>query len=152
MGPLRPTRGPASRVAPGFARLARMPSKSTLLEAVNASQDALVERDIQKYLSLLAEDVVLEDASASNPIRGRDSARHFIGGLLGAFSELKFTERTALLLGGRVALRFTLEFKTAAGKPGSFAGVNVFEFDEAGKITRLANFYDLDTLAAALRA
>lgn len=128
----------------------RMPSKSTLLEVVTASQDALVERDIQKYLSCLAEDVVLEDPSTP-PVRGRDAARHFIGGLLGAFSRIAFTERKLLPLGNRVAMRFTMAFTTMAGKPGALEGVDVFEFDDAGKIARMASYYDLDALAATLR-
>ncbi|HZF55793.1 MAG TPA: nuclear transport factor 2 family protein [Polyangiaceae bacterium] len=120
-----------------------------IADIVNASQDALVERDVDRYLSFMAEDVVLNDPTMP-PTTGRDGARRFVEGILGLCSELAFVDRKVFVSGRSAAMRFTLRCRTASGKEALLEGVDVFEVNEAGLIQQCASYYDPSPMAALM--
>lgn len=120
---------------------------TNVADIVNASQDALVARDIDKYLSFVSEDVVLLDPTTPRAT-GRDAARRSVEGLLALCSEIAFTDRKVFLLGKSVAMRFTLRVRTVSGKEGSLEGIDIFEVNDGGLIQAMTSYYDLSQLAA----
>jgi ketosteroid isomerase-like protein len=114
---------------------------------VNETQDALLARDIDRYVALLAEDVVVLDPAAP-PLQGRAAARKFVESLVGMLSEMTFVERKVIPFGRSAAMRFTLKVKTNTGKEGVMEGVDIFEFDDADLIRKITSYYDPSALAA----
>lgn len=123
-------------------------SNPSIVELVHASQDALVARDIDSYLALLADDVVLDDPAAP-PLRGHEGARELLSSLLAGLPELAFVERKVWARGDRATMYFRLRFTSVTGKQGELEGIDLFEFNSAGKIQRLTSFYDAAAMAAA---
>jgi ketosteroid isomerase-like protein len=122
---------------------------TNVADVVNASQDALVERDVDRYLSLLAEDVILDDPSMPRST-GREAARKFAEGLLGMCSEIAFLDRKVFVAGRSAAMRFTLRCRTASGKEAVVEGIDIFEVNEAGLLQSCKSYYDPSPLAALM--
>ncbi len=120
-----------------------------IADIINASQDALVERDVDRYLSFMAEDIVINDPSAPRTT-GRDGARKFMEGLLGLCSEIAFVDRKVFVVGRSAAMRFALRCRTASGKEALIEGVDIFEVNEAGLIQRCTSYYDPSPMAALM--
>jgi ketosteroid isomerase-like protein len=120
-----------------------------IADIVNASQDALVERDVERYVSFLAEDVVLNDPSMPRST-GRDAARKFAEGILGLCSEIAFVDRKVFVVGRSAAMRFALRCRTASGKEAVLEGVDIFEVNEAGLIQQCTSYYDPSPMAALM--
>jgi ketosteroid isomerase-like protein len=116
---------------------------------INASQDALVERDVDRYVSLMAEDVAIDDPSAPRTT-GREAARKFAEGLLGLCSEVAFLDRKVFVAGRSAAMRFTLRCRTASGKEAVVDGIDVFEVNEAGLVQSCKSYYDPTPLGALM--
>jgi ketosteroid isomerase-like protein len=117
---------------------------SKLTEIVLASQDAIMARDVEKYLSFFTDDVEGSDP-ASPPFHGKEGLRTHVGHLLAALTEMRFLDRKAFPNGKGVALRFAIEAK-AGGKTLVIEGVDVFEFDDEDKIRRVTSYYDPSAL------
>jgi len=120
-----------------------------IADIVNASQYALFERDISRYLSFLADDVVLNEPSVP-PTIGRDGARRFAEGILGLCSEIVFVDRKVFVSGRSAAMRFMLRCRTASGKEALLEGVDIFEVNEAGLIQQCTSYYDPSPMAALM--
>lgn len=120
---------------------------TNIADIVNASQDALAARDVEKYLSFVADDVVLLDPTTPRAT-GRDAVRKSVEGLLALCSEIAFADRKTFIVGKSVAMRFTLRLRTVSGKEGSLEGIDVFELNDDGLIQAMTSYYDMSQLGA----
>ncbi|XXX73108.1 glutathione S-transferase N-terminal domain-containing protein [Sorangium sp. So ce134] len=122
-----------------------------IVKIIHASQDALVARDVDAYLALLSDDVVVCDPSTPRLV-GRDAVRRYVEGLLASFTEVEFLDRKVFPLGLGAAMRFTLRTKTADGRDGTLDGVDVFELNEQRKIAKITSYLDATGASAAAPA
>lgn len=120
------------------------------LDVVKASQDALAAGDLDKYVSMLALDVVARDPVAS--VTGRDGVRQHLSALFASARSVSFLERKLYLTGNKVAMKFTLRLETIAGREGTFEGIDVFELNDGGQIQRITSFYNPGDLAGLFGA
>ncbi|AKT41003.1 nuclear transport factor 2 family protein [Chondromyces crocatus] len=120
----------------------------TIVDIVNASQDALISGDIEKYLSLFAEDVVAVDPMFP-PTIGLDALRHHVEALLAALDRPRFVERRIFAIGRSAAFRYTIEANFAGGGPVSLVGVDVFEINDAGRIRSVTSYFDPSAFTAS---
>ncbi|KYG03034.1 hypothetical protein BE21_04730, partial [Sorangium cellulosum] len=122
-----------------------------IVKIIHASQDALVARDVDAYLALLSDDVVVSDPSTPRLV-GRDAVRRHVEGLLASFSEIEFLDRKVFPLGLGAAMRFTLRTRTADGRDRTLDGVDVFELNEQREIARITSYLDAPGASAAAPA
>ncbi|WP_437807338.1 glutathione S-transferase N-terminal domain-containing protein [Sorangium sp. So ce1078] len=115
--------------------------ENEIAKIINASQDALVAGDVDAYLAMMSDDVVVCDPSTPRLV-GRDAVRRYIEGLLASFSEIAFLDRKVFPLGLGAAMRFTLRTRTADGRDGTLEGVDVFELNEQRKIAKITSYFD----------
>jgi ketosteroid isomerase-like protein len=118
-----------------------------ITEVIAASQDALVAFDLDRYLSLFAEDAEVIDPSLP-PLRGRDALRAFLGGFTSLLRSMRFVDRKIFAFGRSAAMRFSVEVVATNGNTMLWEGVDVFEFDEHDRIRRVTSYYDPASLAA----
>ncbi|HLM71204.1 MAG TPA: nuclear transport factor 2 family protein [Polyangiaceae bacterium] len=122
---------------------------TSVADIVIASQDAVIERNVDRYASFLAEDVVIDDPTMPQLV-GRDAARKFVEGIVATCPEIAFADRKVFVSGRTAAMRFTLRFRTTSGKEALVEGVDVFEVNEAGLIQHLKSYYDPGPFAALM--
>ncbi|EYF00485.1 nuclear transport factor 2 family protein [Chondromyces apiculatus] len=114
---------------------------TSIIDIVNASQDALLAGNVERYLALFAEDVI-SAGPVSPPSRGRAALKHHVEALLAGFSSIRFVERQVFAVGRSAALRYSLEAESHSGKPVRLTGVDVFEIDEDSRIHRVTSYFD----------
>jgi len=122
-----------------------------ITEIIAASQDALVALDVDRYLSVFAEDVEIIDAGMP-PLQGLDALRAFLGGFTGLVRSMRFLDRKIFPLGRAAAMRFSLEIVGTNGNTVLWEGVDVFELDEHERIRRVTSYYDPASLAPLMTA
>ena len=104
-------------------------------------QEAERTRDVEPLVRLFSEDAEVESPMLHRAHRGHDGARQFWKEYLGAFGEVRsqFTDTR------RGESSATLEWKSDGtlpdGKPISYRGVSLIEFD-GGKVKRFRTYYD----------
>jgi hypothetical protein len=124
----------------------------TNLEAGRATpphpfQRAFLARDTDAIAEMLAPDVVLNSPIISTQFRGRAEVADLFGAVLEALEEFRYTDT--------IEAEFTLvvAFNARAGRQG-LQGVDLFRFDENGKISEITVLIrplaGLTALAAAL--
>ena len=112
--------------------------------------DAINATDSRAIAALYAEDGVHEDVPAGTTARGREEIAAFVDGTLGQFRDVRFEPVSGRQEGDLAVLEYTLSVTDiASGRPLSYRGVLVFEFDET-LIRRTADYYDLATILGQL--
>lgn len=119
-----------------------------ILRVVNGSQDAFVERDLERYLSYFREDVVAIDATMR--LEGRAQVRAFTAQIYELIARLAFVERRVFVVGETAAQHYKLRLTLANGKETTFEGMDVFELDGERRIFRLTSYYDPAEMQAVL--
>ena len=85
-------------------------------------------------------------------MRGQDGAKAFLSGFLPILSKAQFRPGTVRVGGTRAAFARTMEAEGKKGQMGTGEGIDVLEFNEAGKIVRTYAFWNPGPLVAELTA
>jgi uncharacterized protein (TIGR02246 family) len=124
----------------------------TLLDvraAIGAYFDGVNAGRYDDVAALFAEDAVLL-APGTKPRRGREQIAAYFPAVLARYPE-HFDDPTRVLVDGRAAaveIDFTGRLDT--GAPIAFQAIDVFDFDERGRIVRLTTWYDSHRLRKQL--
>ncbi|MFJ5230899.1 nuclear transport factor 2 family protein [Kitasatospora sp. NPDC088391] len=141
---------PAARTAPAAAPVrgdAAMPTEQQVRTAVQGYVDSFNTRDRDKFLALLAEDVVQVDPVGSPANTGRAALADFWDGLFGSVEKVEFAVTDLIVSGDEAALTFHI-VQTTPGGPVVVDGVDVFRIDGDGRIAEVRGYVD----AAHVRA
>lgn len=112
-----------------------------MLAAVEGYKKAFATGDRDAWLALFADDVEQVDPYPSPANVGHEAIGGFWDRSFAMASDFQFDGPDPIVAGDRVAMPFTCSM-SAGGARYAFDGVDVFEFDEAGKISRLTAYWD----------
>jgi steroid delta-isomerase len=106
--------------------------------------------DTDAFVELFAEDVVFQDPVGTPTLTGPEGVRKFHIRLQKSWQSLEMTPRATFPRGGRAAVYWTAEGLSGTGKAIRFAGVDVFEVDDAGRIRRVEGYWPIEEVIAQM--
>ncbi len=107
--------------------------------------------DPAAYVACFDVTAVVHDPYGSTPHKGAGALREFFGGIAHAIQDVRIQADSVYAAGNRAAV--VCEGKAIGKnlKPVEVAGIDVFEFNEAGRITALWAYWDPAAVLAKLR-
>ncbi len=113
-------------------------------EQVRAAVDGYVQSfataDRDRFLSVLAPDVVQEEPAGSTPNQGVDALAGFWETLWSTVEAIEFESREVYVAGSEAALVFTIVQHPRAGGTLTIDGVDTFRIDDQGRIAHIRGF------------
>ncbi|GAA2402510.1 hypothetical protein GCM10010191_07480 [Actinomadura vinacea] len=119
-----------------------MASTSLVETAVDRYSAAIAARDADAWAANFAPDATSEDPVGGAPVTGRDALRAFQQGIFDAFPVMILTPVERFYGGGQAAVKWTCHVE-AGERSADFEGINVYEVDADGRITRQKAFWDM---------
>jgi steroid delta-isomerase len=126
-------------------------STETMRDVIDRYFSAWCRLDSAAYAACFTAEAVLHDPYGSTPQQGSQGLRIFFTGVANALSEVRIEADTVFPAGNRAAVVFHGKGTGKNGKVVEVKGVDVFEFDEAGRITTLWAYWDSAAVLAKLR-
>jgi steroid Delta-isomerase len=120
-------------------------------ETVDRYFAAIAALDEDAFVGTFAPDGVSYDPVGAEPSAGEDGLRRFFGGITRTFRSMVLTPDDTFHAGGQVAVRWTGRGETHEGVRVEYSGIDVFEIDDAGGITRMWAYWHPRELFAQLR-
>ncbi|MBY0503945.1 MAG: nuclear transport factor 2 family protein [Bryobacteraceae bacterium] len=102
------------------------------------------------FAACFAADCELNDPVGAPVIHGQAGAHAFYSGIAQLLSKIEMRPVQVNLGGNRAAFSWTMHAEGKAGQKAESAGIDVLEFDEAGKIVRSWGFWNPGPFVAAL--
>ena len=116
-----------------------MPTPEQMQAAVETYVRALNAADLDTIISLYAEDALVEDPVGSSPKRGLDEIRAFYAGSLRMKLHVEL-EGNVRAVANEAAFAFSVSFEVQ-GRTTTIRPIDVFRFDEAGRIVQMRAFF-----------
>lgn len=107
--------------------------------------------DREAWVAVFAKDGESHDPVGAPPHRGHAALRAFFDGIVGLTRTIGLYEDDVYICGDRAAVKWTGRGIGKNGKPFQFEGIDVFEVDAHGQITRLNAYWDPALLMAQLQ-
>jgi steroid Delta-isomerase len=120
--------------------------------AVDRYFAAIAALDEDAFVTAFAPDGVSYDPVGAEPSEGEAGLRRFFQGITRTFRQMTLTPDHTFHAGGHVAVKWTGRGESHEGVAVEYAGVDVFEIDDDGRITRLWAYWDPRELFAQLRS
>ena len=103
---------------------------------------ALRAMDEKRWVNTFAADAVSYDPVGTPAIEGHEKLAEFFQTITAAFKEVGLTENDVFIAAASAAVKWTGRGTSKAGKDVKFEGIDVFEFNEAGKIQTLRAYWN----------
>lgn len=126
-----------------------MPSPN---DTINSYFDAIRRMDADAWVSCFAADSVAYDPAHGSARRGLKAHRAFFEGVAAQFVELDFRAGETFICGNRAAVSFSAHCRAGNGRQAEVRGIDVFQFDDDGKIMQLDGYWNPAPLFEAARA
>ncbi|MCQ8190272.1 nuclear transport factor 2 family protein [Streptomyces rugosispiralis] len=110
--------------------------------AVDRYFAAVAARDAAAWAANFAAEGSSEDPVGGEPAIGREALRAFQQSIFDAFPVMVLTPRARYFGANQAAVTWTCHVETD-GRAADFDGVNTYEVDEEGRITRQKAFWDM---------
>ena len=108
--------------------------------AVDGYVQSFVSADRDRFLSILAPDVVQEEPAGSTPNQGVDALGGFWDSLWSNLQAIEFESRELYVAGDEAALVFTIVQHPKSGGRVTIDGVDTFRIDDRGRIAHIRGF------------
>jgi steroid delta-isomerase len=128
-----------------------MSSAREVRDTVDRYFAAWASLDPAAYAACFSDAAVVHDPYGSTPHRGAKALREFFSGIAQALEEARIEAEAVHVAGNRAAVVFRGKAVGKNRKPVEVVGVDVFEFDEAGRITNLWAYWDSAAALMKLR-
>lgn len=122
------------------------------VDVVASFYAALRSNDVEAWLTNFAADAIAHDPVGAPPHSGHSGLRAFLSGVLTQFETFGLTEDEVFLAPQGAAVKWTGRGRGRNGRPVEFHGIDVFEFDQEGKISSLKAYWDAAPVMATLAA
>ena len=113
-----------------------------------ALQELESSRDLDAFVAVFADDVTLYRPETQQQLDGAEGARAFWQQYLATFDHVA-SDFSRVVDGEVAVLEWTATGALPDGTPLTYAGVSLLDFDDSGKVTRFATYFD--TQAFGLR-
>lgn len=121
-------------------------------QTIQAYAAAISELNTEAFVACFAADCELNDPVGAPPAVGQEGARAFFTGFLPILASIKFVPGPIHEGGQRAAFTWTMEGEGKKGQRAAGDGIDVFEFNDEGKIVRSYGFWNAGAFVAALTA
>ncbi|HKO60637.1 MAG TPA: nuclear transport factor 2 family protein [Pyrinomonadaceae bacterium] len=111
---------------------------------------ALRAMDEKRWVNTFAADAVSYDPVGTPAMEGHEKLAEFFQTITAAFNEVGLTENDVFIADASAAVKWTGRGTSRAGKDVKFEGIDVFEFNEAGKIQTLRAYWNPAVMVAQL--
>ncbi len=102
------------------------------------------------FVACFSADCELNEPVGAPAHVGQEGARTFFNGMAPLISKIEFRAGPVYLCGQRAAFSWTIEAEGKSGQASNADGIDIFEFNEAGKIARSVAYWDPGPFVAAL--
>ncbi|HEX3526532.1 MAG TPA: SgcJ/EcaC family oxidoreductase [Thermoanaerobaculia bacterium] len=123
-----------------------MADRKTIEATIRAYAAAWAAGDRAAWLDTFAESATQEDPVGSRVRRGRAEIGEFWDTAMAAFDSIEIVPRNIFVVGDEAAMEWTINAVTARGGV-TFGGVDVFTFDDAGRIASVRAYWERARLA-----
>jgi steroid delta-isomerase len=106
--------------------------------------------DQQAWVNTFAEDAVTYDPVGAQPTSGHQKLGEFFQTMTAAFKEVGLTEEEVFIAGNSAAVKWSGRGISKQGRKVRFAGIDVFEVNEAGKIQTVYAYWNPAEMVAQL--
>lgn len=117
-------------------------SSDAISRAIKDYFAALRAMDERAWVNTFAPDAVSYDPVGTAAIEGHKGLAEFFQTITAAFKEVGLTENDVFIAGNGAAVKWTGSGTSKAGKKVHFEGIDVFEFNEDGKIQKLHAYWN----------
>ena len=129
-----------------------MTNLQTKTDVVANFYATLRSNDVEAWLTNFSENAIAFDPVGTPPLEGHTGLRKFMSGVLEQFETFGLTEDDIFLVPPAAAVKWTGRGRGKNGRQIEFQGIDVFEFDDDGKILSLKAYWDVAPVMAALAA
>ena len=98
------------------------------------------------------EDATIHDPYGATPVQGVVELREYFDAIAKVLQEFRVEAVSVFISGDRAAALFRRTGIGKSGKPFTVEGINVFEFNHAGRITNLWSYWDAAAVLAQLKS
>lgn len=119
-------------------------------QAVRIYFDALGTADAEAFVALFSSDVRFTDPVGQTTLEGQEGVARFHKGLRRAWSELSMVPVAVHVRGSAAAAQWAARGRSTSGNDIAFEGINVFEVDDEGRITRVDGYWDFEGVIAQM--
>lgn len=112
---------------------------------------AIRAMDVERCVAVFAPDAEQHDPVGAPPNVGHEMIRAFFTRIFSGFQSIGLTEDGVYANGSSAAVKWTGKGIAHSGKSVTFAGVDVIDCNEAGKIKLVRAFWDPAPVMAALQ-
>ena len=104
--------------------------------------------DLDAFVAIFADDVELYRPETQQHLDGVAGARSFWEQYLATFDQIS-SDFSRVVDGEVGVLEWTSTGQRSGGSPITYAGVSLLDFDDAGKVTRFATYFDTQAFGTA---
>ena len=119
-----------------------MPTTDQIRAAANAYAESFVQRDRERFMAALADDVEQIDPVGSTPNHGKDALGGFFDTVMSSAERLEFEVRDLIVAVDEAAMVFHIVQHFADGGGLIIDGVDIFRVNDDGKITQIKGYVD----------
>lgn len=119
------------------------------IQHVHAYFEATQSGDADVWANCFAEDAVVEDPVGQPPLRSPKAIRAQGVQFIEAFQEVGLYADMIHVAGNRAAATWTGRGTTKDGRRVTFEGIDVFTFDDEGRIAHMLGFWDPEDMHSA---
>ena len=106
--------------------------------------------DIDGWLALLAADVMTYEPVGTPPNKGHDGVMQWMQNIMQPFESMQLNVDNIFVTGNSAAVKWSGQGFLKSGVEFSFEGIDVHEYNEAGKIQTVKGYFDPAPMMAAL--
>jgi steroid delta-isomerase len=126
-------------------------SPEQMSDAIDRYFAAWRSLDSSTYVACFSDNAVVHDPYGSTPHQGASALRAFFDAIAHAVQEVRIHADSVHASSNRAAVVFRGKAIGKNQKPVEVSGIDVFEFNEAGRITALWAYWDPAAVLAKLR-
>lgn len=126
-------------------------SREQIKETVSSYFAAIRNMDAEAFVAVFAPDATSQDPVGAPPVSGTDGLRKFFAGIESTFSQLIMTETAVYINQNEAAVHWQAEGTGQNGKTTHFTGIDIFTFNDEGKISNLRAYWDPRAMMAQLK-
>ena len=123
----------------------------TVEETIERHFAASRAMDTEAWVANFAPDAVCHDPVGGPPVKGHAGLRDLFQNICSAFASLAISEDLVLVSGSSAAVKWDGHAVGHNGRETRFEGIDVFDFDDAGRIRALWGYWDPGSVMMRLR-
>jgi len=124
-------------------------SQEAITKVINEYFDAICSLNCEAWLATFAGDGVSYEPG-NPPLAGYDLLRAFFNGVAGGFETIEMRPDQIFVVGDEAGVKWSAHGMGKSGREARFEGVDVFTFNDSGKIQSVKAYWDPAAMVAQL--